>query len=89
MARRGAGKKELAVGDRVIVQHRMPLPENRSDRTVEMEGTILYIHPAGRFAVIELAFAGGLWSGPARIRETHALSALQRAADAQSERKDT
>ena len=88
MARRGADKKELAVGDQVIVQHRMPLPENRSDRTVEKEGTILYIHPAGRFAVIELTFAGGLWSAPARIRETHALNALQRAADAQNARKD-
>lgn len=63
-----------------MVPHRAPLAQNKSDRTVAKEGVVVYIHPEGRFAVVELEFPGGPWQRAARLRETYWMEQIRRVA---------
>ena len=67
---------EIKAGDRVVVAHLVPLPQNKSGRCVMKEGVAVYVHPEGRFAVVE--FPGGLWQRTVKLRETHWMEEIRR-----------
>ncbi|WP_425366508.1 VRR-NUC domain-containing protein [Gemmiger formicilis] len=51
---------------------------NQSGRCVMKEGVAVYVHPEGRFAVVELEFPGGLWQKTVKLRETHWMEEIRR-----------
>lgn len=68
----------LKAGDAVVVAHLVPLQQNKSGRCVMKKGVAVYVHPEGRFAVVELEFPGGLWQKTVKLRETHWMEEIRR-----------
>lgn len=66
------GESIYKVGDKV--RRKIEFGPEGGGLLPEIEGTVVYVHPLGRFFTLEFEFPGrDPWHGPRRIRESYII----------------